>query len=95
MRRDVGEDGCAVLFAHGAMLRLWATVRATDAPAAEDALGRPAPLHNTGMIVLESHRTAVGGWSAGPGRRIGGPRLDDGAADGPAGEDPTGAGFAR
>src|SRR6185436_8358858 len=47
LRRDVGEDGCAVLFAHGAMLRLWASVRASDAPAADDAQGRPRTLHNT------------------------------------------------
>ena len=87
LRRDVGEDGCAVLFAHGAMLRLWASVRASDAPTAQHALGRPGTLHNTAMIVLDS--TADGGWRvvSWAGTAIGGPRLDDGGADDPTGED--------
>jgi len=87
LRRDAGEDGCAVLVAHGAVLRLWASVRATDVPAAIDAQGRPRTLHNTGMIVLDS--VSEGGWRvvSWAGTAIGGPRLDDGAADGPAGED--------
>jgi len=87
LRQDAGEDGCAVLFAHGAMLRLWATVRATDPPAAQDASGRPPILHNTGMIVLDG--TPDGGWrvASWAGIAVGGPQLDDGSADGPAGED--------
>ncbi len=87
LRRDVGNDGCAVLFAHGAMLRLWASVRASDPPAADDAQGRPRTLHNTGMIVLDS--TGDGGWRVvnWAGTAIGGPRLEDGAADDPTGED--------
>jgi probable phosphoglycerate mutase len=87
LRRDAGEDGCAVLFAHGAMLRLWASVRASDAPTAHHALGRPGTLHNTAMIVLDS--TVAGGWRvvSWAGTAIGGPRLDDGAADDPTGED--------
>jgi len=87
LRRDAGEDGCAVLFAHGAMLRLWASVRAADAPTAQHALGRPGTLHNTAMIVLDS--TDDGGWRvvSWAGTAIGGPRLDDGAADDPTGED--------
>jgi broad specificity phosphatase PhoE len=87
LRRDAGEDGCAVLFAHGAMLRLWASVRASDAPTAQHALGRPGTLHNTAMIVLDS--TADGGWRvvSWAGTAIGGPRLDDSAADDPTGED--------
>ncbi len=87
LRRDVGEDGCAVLVAHGAVLRLWATVRASDLSTVEDALGARHSLHNTGMIVLDS--VAGGGWRVvtWEGTAIGGPRLDDGTADGPAGED--------
>ena len=87
LREEAGEDGCAVLFAHGAMLRLWASVRASDAPTAQHALGRPGPLHNTAMIVLDS--TADGGWRvvSWAGTAIGGPRLEDGGADDPTGED--------
>lgn len=93
LRRDVGENGCAVLFAHGAMLRLWASVRATDLAAAEDSLGREHALHNTGMIVLESTGTPASGWQvlSWSGRAIGGRILDDGARSGPAGGDPTGS----
>ena len=85
LRRDAGEDGCAVLVAHGAVLRLWATVRASELTAVEDAVGRGHGLHNTAMIVLES---TAGGWEviSWAGQAIGGPRLDDGTADGPAGE---------
>lgn len=92
LRRDVGENGCAVLFAHGAMLRLWASVRATDRAAAEDLLGREHALHNTGMIVLESTLTRAPGWQvlSWAGRAIGGRSLDGGARTGPAGEDPLG-----
>ena len=86
LRADVGEDGCAVLFAHGAMLRLWASVRAADIASIDDALGRTHTLHNTGMIDLES--IPSGGWTvvSWAGVAIGGPRLDDGSADGPAGQ---------
>lgn len=90
LRRDVGEDGTAVLFAHGAVLRLWATVRGSDLATLEDAFGRSHTLHNTGMIVLDA--TPDGGWSVvtWAGQAIGGPQLDDGAADGPAGgEEPV------
>lgn len=87
-----GDDGTAVLFAHGAMLRTWATARGTDERHRQDLLDRLQPLHNTGMIVV--NRTAVGwrmeSWA---GQALGGPRLDDRSADGPAGGDPTGAGF--
>ncbi len=86
LRRDAGEDGCAVLFSHGAMLRLWASVRASDPPAADDDRGRPRTLHNTGMIVLDG---TADGWRvvSWAGAAIGGPRLGDGAADDPTGED--------
>ncbi|MGS0683769.1 histidine phosphatase family protein [Nakamurella sp. GG22] len=93
LRRDVGENGCAVLFSHGAMLRMWASVRATDLAAAEDALGREHALHNTGMIVLESTAPRAPGWQvlSWAGRAIGGRILDDGTRTGPAGEDPLGS----
>ena len=93
LRRDVGENGCAVLVAHGAILRMWASVRATDVAAAEDSLGQRHGLHNTGMIVLESTGPRAGGWQvlSWSGRAIGGRILDDGARTGPAGEDPLGA----
>jgi len=89
LRRQVGEDGCAVLVAHGAILRLWATVRASDLATVEDALGRLHSLHNTGLIVLDA--VPDGGWrvTTWQGQALGGPGLDDGAADGPAGSDPS------
>ena len=91
LREESGEDGCAVLFAHGAMLRVWATVRASDLTTVDRAFGQKHSLHNTGMIVVES--APAGGWSVvtWAGTAIGGERLDDGAADGPAGSDPTGS----
>ncbi len=91
--RRVGEDGTAALFAHGAMLRTWATVRGTDGETRRDLLERVQPLHNTGMIVMTG--TAAGSWriESWAGRALGGPRLDDGIADGPAGGDPTGSAF--
>jgi probable phosphoglycerate mutase len=88
----VGDEGTAVLFAHGAVLRTWATARGTDDMLRQDLLERFQPLHNTGMIVV--NRTDDGwrieSWA---GRALGGPRLDDGAEDGPAGGDPTGSAF--
>lgn len=90
LREGAGEDGCAVLFAHGAMLRVWATVRASNLRTVENAFGPQHRLHNTGLIVLDS--VPGGGWNVGTwaGSAIGGPRLDDGTADGPTGEDPVG-----
>ena len=86
VRDEAGEDGCAVLVAHGAILRLWASVRAADLAGLDDALGRTHTLHNTGMIDLES--VPGGGWTvvSWAGVAIGGPQLDDGSADGPAGQ---------
>lgn len=92
LRRDCGDDGCAVLVAHGAVLRVWATVRASDLGTLDSAFGPKHSLHNTGMIVVES--TPGGGWHVltWAGTAIGGTMLEDGPADGPAGEDP-GAGY--
>ena len=88
----VGDDGTAVLFAHGAMLRTWATARGTDERLRQDLLERFQPLHNTGMIVMNS---SVDGWriESWAGLALGGALLDDGSADGPAGGDPTGSGL--
>jgi probable phosphoglycerate mutase len=82
-------DACAVLFAHGAMLRLWASVRAADLARITDPTAPTRYLHNTGMIVLDGDPET--GWSvqSWAGSAIGGPRLDDGAEDGPAGTDPA------
>lgn len=84
-----GDDGVVTLFAHGAVLRTWATVRGADEAVRRDLFERFHPLHNTGMIVMGG---GPGGWSiqSWAGAALGGPRLDDGAADGPAGGDPTG-----
>lgn len=90
LQEESSEDGCAVLFAHGAVLRVWATVRASDLTTVDGAFGQKHSLHNTGMIVLDS--APGGGWTVvtWAGTAIGGDRLDDGPADGPAGTDPTG-----
>lgn len=90
LREEAGEDGCAVLFAHGAILRVWATVRGSDLTTVDSAFGAKHSLHNTGMIVLDS--VPGGGWTVvtWAGTALGGPTLDDGPADGPAGGDPTG-----
>lgn len=90
--RDAGDDGAAVLFAHGAMLRFWATARGSDLGTIEGVFGAGHTLHNTGMIVLD--RTPDGGWQvlSWAGQALGGAQLDDGMADGPAGgEGPTDA----
>jgi len=82
-----GADGAAVLVAHGAVLRLWATVRASDLASVEGVLGHAHSLQNTGMIVVESGPEA--GWQliSWAGRPIGGPRLVDDSAEDPTGED--------
>lgn len=86
-----GDDGVVTLVAHGAVLRTWATVRGADEAVRRDLFERFHPLHNTGLIVMNSR--PAGGWlmESWAGRALGGPRLDDGAADGPAGADPIGA----
>ena len=94
LRSESGDDGCAVLVAHGAVLRLWATVRASDLSTVDSAFGPKHSLHNTGMIVVDA--VPGGGWQVvtWAGTAIGGVLLDDGPADGPAGDgtggDPTG-----
>lgn len=90
--RQMDDRGTAVLFAHGAVLRTWATARGIDESVRVDLLERFQPLHNTGMIVVAGTRS---GWrlESWAGRAIGGPGLDDAPADGPAGGDPTGSAF--
>jgi len=79
----VGPRGSAVVVAHGAVLRFWASVRARNL---EGTFGIRRPLHNTGMITLDGGSGK--GWTAvnWTGVALGGAGLDDGAADGPAGE---------
>ena len=63
LRRDVGDDGTAVLFAHGAMLRVWATVRGTDLATVEDAVGRAAhPAQHRDDRARLHARAAGGRW---------------------------------
>jgi probable phosphoglycerate mutase len=85
------DDAAVVVFAHGAVLRTWATVRGADEAVRRDLFEQFLPLHNTGLIVMNSR--PGGGWrmESWAGRALGGPRLDDAAADGPAGGDPTGS----
>jgi broad specificity phosphatase PhoE len=87
LRDSVGTDGVAVLVAHGAVLRLWATVRASDLASVEGVLGHAHSLQNTGMIVVSQR--PEGGWQlvSWAGRPIGGPRLADDTAEDPTGED--------
>jgi len=79
-----GPDGGAAIVAHGAILRFWASVRAGNV---RDTYGMRRPLHNTGVVTLEGG--SVAGWTAltWTGTAVGGPALDDGLADGPAGGD--------
>ena len=55
-----GDDGVITLVAHGAVLRTWATVRGADEAVRRDLFERFHPLHNTGLIVLNSR--PGGGW---------------------------------
>ena len=79
-----GPNVGAAVVAHGAILRLWASVRAGNV---RDTYGMRRPLHNTGVVTLEGGSAA--GWTAlsWTGTAVGGPELDDGPADGPTGGD--------
>ncbi len=79
-----GPDGGAAIVAHGAILRFWASVRAANV---RDTFGMRRPLHNTGVVNMVGGSAT--GWSAltWTGTAVGGPQLDDGLADGPAGGD--------
>ena len=89
-----GDPGAAVVIAHGAVIRTWASIRGDNLPVGYSAR---RPLHNTGAIVLEGDPGA--GWHVieWAGEAVVGPELDDPGADGPAGEPiawpggPTGA----
>jgi len=87
LRDSAGTDGAAVLVAHGAVLRLWATVRASDLASVEGVLGHAHSLQNTGMIVVGDR--PEGGWQliSWAGRPIGGARLADDSAEDPTGQD--------
>ncbi|MDF8265976.1 histidine phosphatase family protein [Luteipulveratus flavus] len=73
----------AAVVSHGALIRVWTTVRAGNLAA---AFARNNPLGNTGVVVVEGD---PGGWLAlsWMGSPLGGPGVDDADPfDGPAGE---------
>ncbi|MDQ2848888.1 MAG: histidine phosphatase family protein [Actinomycetota bacterium] len=86
--------GTVVAVSHGAVIRLWAGIRAANLP---DDFGAGRPVSNTGVIVLvraDSNQPWQGeSWT---GDAIGGVELDDASGDGPAADplgrlaDPTG-----
>lgn len=78
-----GDPGAAVVVAHGAVIRTWASVRGDNLPVGYSAR---RPLHNTGAIVLDGD--PAGGWHVREwaGDAVVGAALDDPGADGPAGE---------
>lgn len=88
------DPGAAVVIAHGAVIRTWASIRGDNLPVGYAAR---RPLHNTGAIVLDGDPAS--GWQVldWAGEAVVGPALDDPGADGPAGEPiawpggPTGA----
>ncbi|MCU1407820.1 MAG: histidine phosphatase family protein [Glaciihabitans sp.] len=75
--------GTAAIFAHGAVIRLWAGVSAGNLGG---AYIRDHPLGNTGIVVLEGSPDT--GWQvlSYMGEAIGGPAVDDLQHAGPAGE---------
>lgn len=81
----VADSGarCAVLVAHGALIRVWTTIRAGNLGA---GFASNNPLGNTGVVVLEGDPQT--GWVAltWMGEPLGGPGVDDqDPFDGPAG----------
>lgn len=72
-----------VIISHGAAIRAWASLRATNLPV--DFIMHN-PLHNTGMVIAVGHPES--GWiiESFMGAAIGGDAVDS-AASGPAGED--------
>lgn len=77
---DSGVES-AVFVSHGAVIRVWATIRSATLTA---DFGTANSLSNTGIVVLEGSPTD--GWTAlsWSGEAIGGVELADAAADGPA-----------
>ncbi len=73
----------AALVSHGAVIRLWATVRSVNLPR---SFGAENVLHNTGIVEVDGDPTT--GWRtlSWTGAAVGGNDLDDAATDGPAGD---------
>ncbi|HET8591562.1 MAG TPA: histidine phosphatase family protein [Nakamurella sp.] len=88
MARAVPADGAVVAVSHGAMIRVWATVRASNLAR---QLGEHNRLDNTGAVVLEGE--PGGDWHALSWREeaIGGAALAAEAESGPTGESPADA----
>jgi probable phosphoglycerate mutase len=86
MARAIPADGAAVAISHGAMIRVWATVRATNLAR---QLGEHNHLNNTGAVVLEGQ--PGGDWNAVSWIEdaIGGAALAAEAESGPTGEPPA------
>jgi broad specificity phosphatase PhoE len=78
----VAAGGDAAVISHGAIIRLWATVRSSNLPR---GFGAGNVVHNTGIVELESDGT---GWRTltWAGTAIGGLELDDPGTDGPGGD---------
>lgn len=74
-------EGCAMVVAHGAVLRVWAALRCGNVDGPVQAR---APLSNTGVIVVEGE---PGAWEARvwDGDAVGGPAVSDTVHDGPTG----------
>jgi len=76
-------DGTAVVFSHGAAMRVWTAGRAKNIPA---SYAGEHDIHNTG--VLEFDGSPAEGWTlvSWQGNAVGGSQLDDPTADDPTGE---------
>ena len=75
--------GTAVVVSHGAAIRVWAGLRATNI---DHAFAADHPLDNTGIVELIGSTDdgwTVASWAGAP---IGGPEVTDAAADDPTGE---------
>lgn len=85
MVRAVGGDGAVVAVSHGAAIRVWATIRASNLAR---TLTRANHLENTGAVVVQG--TPGGDWEAlsWSEQAIGGPALADESESGPTGDAP-------
>ena len=79
-------DGTAVVFSHGAAIRVWSAGRSTNVP---PTFAGQHELDNTGVVELTG--TSAGGWTllSWQGTPVGGVELADAAGEGPAGESLT------
>ncbi len=76
-------DGTAVVFSHGAAIRVWSAGRSTNVP---PTFAGQHELDNTGVVELRG--TSSDGWTlvSWQGTPVGGVELADAAGEGPAGE---------